>query len=238
MKQKASNTSPCRAAEPRAARTPVRSTARRGSRRDGHWGRRATSPLCRAAKPRAARMPAGSIARSTSASCSHVLLPAPYPPWRTLSPARRRSRRDRHRGQRAHHICPEMRRKTPRCADAGGIDREADERVLVPASFPPWRARNPARRGSRRGRHLGRRAHHIPNVAPPNPALPAGLTAKPTHERDLLLASLPRLQGAPSPRPCQQTCRVAAAAWEEVRQSREGDFAACAWLSRQHEAAH
>ena len=112
-------------------------------------------------------------------------------------------------------------RRAPRRADAGGIDYEADERVLLPASCPPWRARNPARGEINIWADERRRA------------LPAGLTARPTHERDLLLL-LRRL--APSPHPCQKTCRVAAVAWEEV--ASEGDFAACAWLSRQHEAAH
>ena len=184
MKQKVSHIPPCRAAEPCAARTLAGSTAR------------PTSASCSRVVSPAARPEPRATARSTSASCSRVLLPASCPPWRALNPARRGSRRDRHRGQREHHIPPRRAAEpnaartptestarltsascspasiprgapqTPRDAEAGEIDTRASERTTSPRVAPP----NPALRGRRGDRPRGGRARPAPRVVSPRGA--------------------------------------------------------------------
>ena len=108
---------------------------RRGCRRDQPRGKResSTAPPSRAAEPHAARAPAGSTARPTNLSCS----PRRFPRCRAANPARRGIRRNRYRGQQAHHILPRRVAEPTRYAGAGGIDCEADERVLLLPCQPP-----------------------------------------------------------------------------------------------------
>ena len=114
-------------------------------------GERTTSPRVASQTPRCAR--AGGVNRE---ACKRVLFPASYPLRRAPNPARQGSQRDRHRGRQAHHIPPRRAAEpsaarapasrvvsqTQRCAHAGGVNREACERVLFPTSCPLCRALN------------------------------------------------------------------------------------------------
>ena len=129
------------------------------------------SPLCVRPSASALRRPNRPRDRRERSTPPCSCTPASCPPWRAVI------RRDQPRGKREHHSPPVSRRRTPCCAGASGIDREADERILLPES-----CRKYLTRGNRKvcerwlSQMKGRiRCTHLTNLSedetPPSPSM-------------------------------------------------------------------